>query len=167
MKYCTKCGKYIDYDATICNECKQAEEQAKKEVAQDFGFEQSEFTNTNYSNSYSNSTTFTNDTVNATPVPAQQGSIMTGFGKALTAVILATVASLFLSFLTEFTDVDVAYILAAFTIGLSIPSLILGIQSIKCFLREKAKGNNQEAKETNADSKKTKTNKENKDEEEN
>ena len=34
--YCNKCGKYIDYDATVCNECKAQEEAERKQREQKF-----------------------------------------------------------------------------------------------------------------------------------
>lgn len=151
--YCTKCGKYIDYDALVCNECKQAEQEANAQVQQDFGFEQPV---NDFSQPYlheesfedNNASTFNQQAGVETPVAPittqptnqQAGSVMTGFGKALTGAIFAFIATIFLSIASS-VDADALIICCVFCIATCIPAIILGAQSMKCFFRENAKGN--------------------------
>ncbi len=92
---------------------------------------------------------------------ASNGSRMTGFGKALTAMILSFVAFVFAyaslialgTFMGAFESSDYLYdyeyiastvgvcsFFALSSVGLCIPTIILGIQSIKTFIREKKAG---------------------------
>lgn len=121
--YCRKCGKEIFYDAPICKECEEAE--------LFFNF-------------------------NEQPINFQQepvGDRKEGFGKALTATILGVIA-VFISaiafgvvtaLIEQYTAnyyydttaigsiVAVGVVFSLIAVGLSIPSLILGIKSIKVF----------------------------------
>lgn len=132
--YCKRCGKFIDYQADVCNECAQAE-------------------------------------LGVQPVPAQaqpqaveqEGSVTTGLGKSIAAVILGIFGFAFVygalivvSEMGMYADFDYGYgyasgvsyealaaILMVFTmisVGLSIPSLIMSIASVKTFVNEKNAG---------------------------
>ena len=88
-------------------------------------------------------------------IPQQQGSLMNGFGKALTAAILGFVGlfcSLFgylfsvvtfgLSTAGESTESQLIFSILfwVFAVGLAIPALLFGVRSIKLFIAEKKAG---------------------------
>ena len=121
--YCRKCGKYIDGDTVLCPEC-AAEEAAKQAYIE----------------------TFRNSTNPQPSVKSSGSDKMFGFGKALTAVILAyfamillevaygVCAGMFMSSTDEAMVLAGRITLALFTLiglGLCIPSLVMGINSIK------------------------------------
>lgn len=135
--YCTRCGKQIDYDASICREC-EAEMAAKATVTDTYAAEQ------------------VTQPVQQPVQPA--GSRMEGFGGALRSAIFATIAVI-LSIVTyvlcvadlaisstpgmegaaSSTGVPFLFFMLT-TIGMIIPALIKGIDAIKCFKREKSAG---------------------------
>lgn len=130
--FCNRCGKEIDYNATVCNECLEQERKARE-----------------------------NNIPPATPpYPAKEkeGSIMTGFGKALTGIILGIVGLsvsicamiLGVAFTVGsqdpammLTQAEIEALLSAaitmilITVGLIIASAILGIKSIIKAVKEK------------------------------
>lgn len=137
--YCRNCGKWIDYDAEVCTDCKETDE------------------------FFSDKTASAQPSVAATPSVAQPlvGSRKEGLGKAITSTALGAFASLFalivlsvieasleLYYYEDFySDYAVAASLSAgmgfclvMTIALSIPSLILGILSIVTFKRASSAG---------------------------
>lgn len=133
--FCSKCGKQIDYDAKICNECLAAEQAANESASAPV-----------------------NQVVE--PAPQQNGSVMTGFKGALTSVILSIIASFFIGLtsgwiLEAVEELETSGRVANSTEGLlfagivfcviamilSIPSIILGAKSIKVFKKEKLLGN--------------------------
>lgn len=138
--FCNRCGKQIDYDATVCNECLQ-EERRRMEEAQRVNAEHN---------------------ANPTPYPAKEkeGSVMTGFGKALASTIMGFVGEVFviialycgLILLGVSTDpslvstfefeyfLGVAIMTVLISVGLAIASLILGVKSLKLALAEKKEG---------------------------
>ncbi len=180
--YCTRCGKKIDYDAFVCNECVKQEEVAFAEVkaeepapaleatpetvteepvadtataepvqepAQEPVNPQPTYTapnnqqyyysnpNTSYQqgaaqNPYQNSA-YTPYTPYQ-PQPTTGNPRMNGFGKALTSTILG-----FVSFIFSVEAIGFAYesfaaiVLLMMTLGMAIPSLVMGIRSIKTF----------------------------------
>ncbi len=91
--FCNKCGKFIDYDSIVCNEC--AQQYYKNNV--------SSSTNTYY---HANDTcgldsnkvesekvqTYNVEQVPITPIQNQPNSRMLGFGKALISAILPEIA---------------------------------------------------------------------------
>lgn len=125
--YCRKCGKQIDYDALICKECENAE--------MFFGGTEPE--------------------TYVQPVTDRKE----GFGRALTATIVGSI-SFFLSLIAMSIatvalegyangsyygysggGISAASIILSFLcLGGAIPSLILGIKSIKCFICAKNEG---------------------------
>lgn len=140
--YCQKCGKQIDYDATICKECEQAERdfKAESENHQQFASAPSEENlpkapNLDYSN-------------NSRPAEEQpQGSRKEGLGGAITGVILGGVA-LFVGLMTFIFAAIAAVVgfpkiallfFVILTIGFMIPSAIFGVMSIIRFKRAKTK----------------------------
>ncbi len=133
--YCKKCGKFIYSDDDYCSDCAPAATPTPEPVV------------------------ITEPVVTPTPVvtpisepafapsvnPVQtkrQGRVMDGFGPALTSVILSIVAYVF-TFIgyiyaivgtdTESELVVAGIVMAVIGVGFAIPSLILGIKSIKCF----------------------------------
>lgn len=121
--YCRKCGKQIDYDSDFCYECQGIPNPA-------YGY----------------------TPIYTQPQPVEQaGSLMTGFKKALTGAILGTVAmiiSLAVFFVMVIGAVEIeetgrtevlpiSIILFLGSIAMSIVGLVMGIQSIKCFIAEK------------------------------
>ena len=140
--YCRKCGKQIDYDAEFCKDCQEMES---------FFAEPKE-----YSPQW--------QTMAQAPVqPALEGNKKEGFGKALTSTILGGIAyfiimiayGIILAAAEEISDggynyyetheelmfaVGVAVVFMLISLAVAIPSLILGIKSIKCFFRQKRAG---------------------------
>ena len=120
--YCKRCGKFIDYQAEICNECAAAEQTVAAQV----------------------------QPVQVVSAPAQEGSMKTGLGKAIACAILGTVSLIFLEFMLipletissygyddyYISELAGMFVLILFSIGLAIPSLILSISSIKTFKDE-------------------------------
>ncbi|MBQ2717182.1 MAG: zinc ribbon domain-containing protein [Clostridia bacterium] len=169
--YCRNCGKKLDTEAEFCNEClakfddfgDDGEEvvESKNEVEQ---------TITDSTYSYSSQVAYQPEKrTQAQP----EGSIMAGFGPALTGTILSIFGIVFImvTFILStslgvceiVTDAfiqnapansDVLYltidefnvlkgttwIMFLISLGLLIPSLILGIKSIKTFVKAKREG---------------------------
>ena len=119
--FCTKCGKQIDYNSTVCNECVRAEN--------------SFFDASQQYNTYPQP-----PIVEPTSEP-KKGSRMVGFGGALTAAILGDIAAAFgmIPFLFIFGGVASGAILGFgvfFVIGaivMGIIAIVKGAKSIKVF----------------------------------
>lgn len=139
--YCRKCGKQIDYDSPLCKECEDLEtffgETPQEQPSQP-----------------SQSAQYTQY---AQAQPAQPvGSRKEGFGKALAATIMSSIAffisliamtlvsEALTSYAFGYEDVEgiigASVFMSMLCLGLSIPSLIMGIQSMKCFFRAKNAG---------------------------
>ena len=180
--YCTRCGKKIDYDAFVCNECVKQEQEAFAEVkaeepaptveatpetvteepvaataepvqepAQEPVNPQPTYTapnnqqyyysnpNTSYQqgaaqNPYQNSA-YTPYTPYQ-PQPTTGNPRMNGFGKALASTILGIFSYIFCFVAIEvaaFELAESAVVLFLMALGMAIPSLIMGIKSIKTF----------------------------------
>ena len=116
--FCTKCGKQIDYNSTVCNECARAEN--------------SFFDASQQYNTYPQP-----PIVEPTPEP-KKGSRMVGFGGALTSAILGEIAAAFgiIAFLFSFVSGDLLGFCAFFVIGaivMGIIAIVKGAKSIKVF----------------------------------
>ncbi len=89
-------------------------------------------------------------------IPTQKGSLMNGFGKALTGAILGfvgvfcslfgylfSIATLGLAAAGESTERQLIFSILfwVFAVGLAIPALLFGVRSIKLFIAEKKAGN--------------------------
>ncbi len=129
--YCTRCGKEIDYEATICKECEcelLMEEKARKEA------KEAEVVMVDY--------------VSREP----KGKVTDGLGKAIAASIVGGVGFIFSYMALIFVDlaiidyytyeslVGIAVFLSMLSIGAGIVSLIFGIKSIKFFINAKNQG---------------------------
>ena len=109
--FCTKCGKQIDYNSTVCNECARAEN--------------SFFDASQQYNTYPQP-----PIVEPTP-ESKKSSRMVGFGGALTSAILGEIAATFgmIPFLFIFGGVASGAILG-FGIFLVIGAIVMGIIAI-------------------------------------
>ena len=139
--YCKKCGKKLDYDGDLCEECRNRElvygdEQKKAET---------ETTSTAYD-------PFDDPPIGANPsrgynnaayVPeTENGDRMHGFGKALAAAILGDLAAAF-SYIGIYVclfSVALGVLTVLATIAMSVIALVFGIQSIKTFIADKNAG---------------------------
>ena len=173
--YCTRCGKKIDYDAFVCNECVKQEQiafTAEKIEATEPVIEataettpeepvttntataepvdpqptytaapnnqQYYYSNQNPSyqqNAYQNNT-YTNTTYQPQPAPVSGNPRMNGFGKSLASTILGFSSYIFSAITLGIAGSelpDAAIVLLMMTLGMAIPSLIMGIKSIKTF----------------------------------
>ncbi len=157
--YCTRCGKKIDYDSFVCNECLAQEEALKNQVQSDVSEpavevkEESEFvatvtdasaqeeiktepTGTNQQYYYSAPGAAYNyqSQYNAQPSPAPIANPrMIGFGKSLASLILSVVGVIFsfIAFIVAASEEAAAgAVLLIMTLGMAIPALVLGIKSI-------------------------------------
>ena len=186
--YCTRCGKKIDYDAFVCNECVKQEQEAFAEVkaeepapaleatpetvteepvadtataepAQEPVNPQPTYTapnnqqyyysnpNTSYQqgaaqNPYQNSA-YTPYTTYQQPQPTTGNPRMNGFGKALASTILGFFAYFFSAITLGFAEVGeiaTTIVLLMMTLGMAIPSLVMGIKSIKTFTNAPKQG---------------------------
>ena len=161
--YCRKCGKYIEYNAECCKDCEELNTYFdQKEPLTPFGGN-GQYSNNPYGNSYNNSynNPYGNPYNAQYNAPRAEGNRKEGFGKALAATILSSIAffliiiafSVISVALEEYTYsygyynsdtyydmVETALVLAFFSLAMSIPSLIMGISSMKCFFREKNAG---------------------------
>ena len=121
--YCTRCGKEIDYNATVCNEClaKEAAEKAAKESAATNIFDEPDGFSTAYT----------------APAASGENTRMRGFGAALTGVILSFVGLMFCLLGSEDESVFGLIIVG---MGMLIASMILGGISIGKFVSTKREG---------------------------
>lgn len=131
--YCSQCGKFIDYEATVCKECEAAKNQTNTNETNVPPF-------TSNADPYFNQDYYTPADpyfYSAEPEPQNR---MFGFGKALASTIMGYVGFIFAYFAIIISMVEGAagLVFTLFASGLSIPSLIFGISSIKCFIRRKA-----------------------------
>lgn len=124
--YCTKCGKQIDYDATVCHECAASAKEPEKAAAGGYGFADE----MGYTYAPASAPQYA-----AAPVESTR---MVGFGKALTATILGFVGYIFaiVAFVLFALPVG-AIVLALMSIALGVVSLVFGVQSIGTFKRLK------------------------------
>ena len=141
--YCKKCGKQLDYEGDICKDCEEAELYFGSTPEQPV------------------EAPVTTETVQ--PVVIQQdGDRKFGFGKALASTIMGAIAyfvmcmaygiplgiievleeASYASGGAEAASLGIAITMVFFLIGLGlcIPSLIMGISSIKCFFARKKAG---------------------------
>lgn len=132
--YCRRCGKKMEYDGDICNECNSFDSffEAPKQETPQVTYTQNTYSQSSYSQPSK---------------PAQRGSVMEGFKKALAATIMSTFAYVFVLIASEIITASGSYDemlgtipLFIITLGLSIPSLIMGISSIKLFKEQKELG---------------------------
>ncbi len=176
--YCTRCGKKIDYDAFVCNECVKQEQEAFAEVkaeepaptveatpetvteepvaataepVQEPVNPQPNYTAPNNQQYYySNPNTTYQQGANQAPYqnnvyatytpyqpqPTTGNPRMNGFGKALASTILGFFAYFFSAItlgVAEVGEITATLVLLMMTLGMAIPSLIMGIKSIKTF----------------------------------
>ena len=137
--FCQKCGKKLDYDGDLCEECRNRElvygdEEKKAET---------ETTSTTYD-------PFDEPPIGVNPASGygnsayvpDNGDRMHGFGKALTAAILSEVAVVFayLGIYACILSVALGVFLILATIAMAVISLVFGIQSIKTFVADKNAG---------------------------
>lgn len=120
MRYCTNCGKVINYDSSICVDCVA---KAKKEAENNV--------RAAYTPAYP---TVPVAQVNQ-PMPAPQTSDtkMDGFGMALTSTILASVAFFFSMLMIGLSISEMLGILIFFINPPVVISLIFGIKSITLY----------------------------------
>jgi hypothetical protein len=114
--YCKKCGKYIDYEADVCNECKEAEN-AQEEVKDENAYNPFEET--------------------VAPAPADAGNRMYGFGKALASNIIGFFNMFLMAFgialAAVYPPLGIVILLAS--VAGFVISLIFAIKSIKAFVK--------------------------------
>ena len=114
--YCSKCGKQIDYNATVCNECKSAEMGGYY---------------------YYGAAPAAAPVPPAAPVASTR---MVGFGKALAGVIVgffgyifSIVAMVSYTFPMTFGSFAGATVFALMALVMGVLALVFGVQSIKTF----------------------------------
>ena len=123
--FCSYCGKQTDYEGKLCKECEAAFQNAQSgdnTAYGDQGYYPPEFDRYFYTSE---------------PEPY---NVMFGFGKALASTVMGTVGFVFVYIalgLALFSG-GAGFLLTAVVLGLSIPALVFGIQSVKCFMRRKA-----------------------------
>lgn len=124
--YCTKCGKWIDYEATVCNECRAAEEVASAAAE----------------NREAEPRPDVSDMFTPAPFEIDPKNRMFGFGKALTSAILGFFGFLFSYIALVAGIIEPGAGIVLFILGLppTIISIIFGIQSIKAFKKRSANG---------------------------
>ncbi len=140
--YCTRCGKQIDYDAIVCNECLEKEKLEKdsqiETEAPKAEQEYREVPRYQY-NVPEEEAEALSDTSNPR---------MFGFGKALTSTILGFVGWI-VSYIalivcavaiSEDDAIAAGLVLNLLASGLSVPSLILGIKSVIGFKSRASRG---------------------------
>lgn len=152
--FCTRCGKKLDYNSIICNECLQAEggffnEPPKASADRPLENEDTliiQAQNQNYSS----------DTVTVESTPAQRGSRMKGFLGALLSFIFSIVSTLISIMVLYFSALNmgismafgdyssaiiglITMIFITVAIVLCIFSIILGIKSTITFKRSSPK----------------------------
>ena len=132
--YCPKCGKWIDYQADVCNECKAAgnyqpnyEPHPNYQQQAPYGF-------------YQQPQAF-NAPVSTEPDPTNRSY---GIGKAVVSLVFGII-SIFCSMYAWACSLVLYYgtggaalVLFLISLPFTIIGLIFGISSIKCFKRRKA-----------------------------
>lgn len=150
--FCRNCGKPTPNGEMMCRDC-LAEQNAQPQQEEPFA----ELNNNTRQQPSTNQPfqTYTQPPMYPPfqPAPPKSGNRMEGFGKALTATILSNVGFVFayialivLAMATEygydtiyFSEISgPSFFCALIAIGLAIPSIILGAQSIKTFKTAKA-----------------------------
>ncbi len=112
--YCKRCGKFIDYQAEICNECAAAQRVAPASVQTQAPVEQGSA---------------------VTGIGKGITSVVLGsFGQFFVGILIGL-----LSESLYYADGPMV-VLSMTIIGLSIPALILGISAMKTFFAEKSAG---------------------------
>lgn len=117
--YCRKCGKQIDYDEPICNECREAEIFFDDSVNNDF----------------------------SQPVgDPKEGfglALASTIIGAITLFIIITAITIITDILVGTiynVSAGISSIISTLCLGGAIPALIFGIKSIKCFIAAKRDG---------------------------
>ena len=154
--YCTRCGKQIDYESTICDEClgksirngervsmptppKAPEEGAPPRQATpayaDPIVKPVNQTSEHYGNAVS--------TVSTKTEVVNKNDRMYKFGKALTSAIFAFAAMSFFVILMSVAEYEISLITTAslFGIGLAIPGLVNGIVALTSVVSYKNENN--------------------------
>ena len=119
--FCTKCGKQIDYNSTVCNECARAENSF---------FDASQQYNT-----------YPQPPIVEPTSESKKGSRMVGFGGALASAILGYIAMAFALFAfmfwfgVTFVDEMVAFMFffCVSALVMSIIAIVNGAKAIKVF----------------------------------
>lgn len=138
--YCRKCGKWIDGDAQLCQDCQEDTKQNE------------EFFSAPKTAAPENSNTYTAPNPAPNPAPAQPqyvdtGSVMYGFGKALTSTILGIVGFIFAC--VSYAGIAVAgatsswalyVVMTLFSVACTVIALVFGPMSIKAFVTQKNAG---------------------------
>ena len=138
--YCRKCGKQIDYDSEFCRECKQALLSTPlPAVTPSIKIEEKLI-------------------VEQVEQPIQErrvGSRTKGLAKALTSTIVGTITFIlaFIMYIVLSVIIgennsgydlayyeSIAFLVIMITAIASIPSLVLGIQSMSCFFKQNREG---------------------------
>lgn len=116
--YCSKCGKFIGTDVTVCDECRQKEAAVKENESHE-----NQYQYANYC-----------PPINVPPINMPQSTVKVNLGKAIAAMILATVGFIF-TYIGIFLLVEPVAAAVFAVIGLvpSILGLVFGIQSILNF----------------------------------
>lgn len=159
--YCRKCGKYIEYNADCCKDCEEVTTYFDgKDSVNPYGAYNNPYGNGNgYNNPYGNSNAYGNPYNTHYNAPQPVGDRKEGFGKALASTILSSIAffliiiafSMVSVALEEYSygyyyddyyssTMDSAIVLAVLSLSMAIPSLIMGISSMKTFFRAKNAG---------------------------
>ena len=152
--YCSKCGKQIDYEATVCHECAAASATEAAPAPQQQAYQQPAYQQPAYQQQVYQQPVYQQQAYQQTYAqPAVRGGsnpIMYGFGGALASAILSMFAFIFCMVLSGemsyvgsyyyYFDEAYALVFTFFTWGVAIPSVVLGAASIKRFAEAKKRG---------------------------
>ena len=125
--YCKKCGKFIGTDEDLCYECKSVDLMDEKPAQPTPQFQPAYAPQPKLQ-----------------PQVEREGSVMTGFGKALAGTIVGffafifSIVALIVGAGTGFTGGF--FVVWSIAVAGGVISLVFGIQSIKVFKREKRAG---------------------------
>jgi hypothetical protein len=143
--YCRNCGKKLPDDSNelLCEDCKKLETEPFAEFEQhDDSQPEQQPINDNSNKSYNNYNNYNQNGYNQNNYNNQNDNPrMLGFGKALASTIMSVFGYFFsiASFqqltgsTSFFIGLLVSLVLLCISLGLSIPSLVMGIKSIKTF----------------------------------
>ena len=123
--YCTKCGKQINYDATVCNECAAAANGAQRVQQPVYQPQAQPQTTPSY--------------LERDRMQKPKGSVMDGFGGALSSTLMSFFSLLFeyitvALFANETIGVGVLVFMLLVSLVLGVIALIKGIDGIKSFV---------------------------------
>lgn len=139
--YCSKCGKQIDYDAEVCNECAEQEVAARDSEPtptenQPTGSRKEGF-GRSLASTILGAVGFILSMLAITFAILAAGNLLIEYSESLGVAVPIEAYELLGE---SATFITLAIVFSIFTLGVSIPGMIFGIKSMKVFFKAKREG---------------------------